>query len=112
MTVSPGSMPAFQHNILNRMDRFGITEDSLWSTYLQKLSEKEKKLSPFVRAEFEDHLSQLCHNDTLVTYTSLYAHLMDQLDWGLLSPEETLPGWKTDSEPCRVPYRCSLFLLR
>ena len=21
-------------------------------------------------------------------------------------------GWKTDSEPCRVPYRCSLFLLR
>ena len=89
-----GLNPAFQHNILNRMDRFGITEDSLWSTYLQKLSEKEKKLSPFVRAEFEDCLSRLCHNDTLVTYTSLYAHLMDQLDWGLLSPEETLPAGK------------------
>lgn len=89
-----GLNPAFQHNILNRMDRFGITEDSLWSTYLQKLSEKEKNLSPFVRAEFEDCLSRLCHNDTLVTYTSLYAHLMDQLDWGLLSPEETIPAGK------------------
>ena len=24
-------------------------------------------------------------DDTLVTYTSLYAHLLDQLSWGLLS---------------------------
>lgn len=89
-----GLNPAFQHNILNRMDRFGITEDAVWRTYLQRLSEKEKNLSPFVRAEFEDRLSQICRENTLVTYTSLYAHLMDQLDWGLLSPAEALPAGK------------------
>lgn len=89
-----GLDPAFQHNILNRMDRFGITEDDIWRTYLQRLSEKEKNLSPFVRAEFEDRLSQLCRENTLVTYSSLYAHLMDQLDWKLLSPEEALPAGK------------------
>ena len=106
-----GLNPAFQHNILNRMDRFGITEDAVWRTYLQRLSEKEKNLSPFVRAEFEDRLSQICRENTLITYTSLYAHLMDQLDWELLSPEEALPAGKQLLNLAGIPtddhYSCS-----
>ena len=55
---------------------------------------RKRKEALTICTEFEDCLSRLCHNDTLVTYTSLYAHLMDQLDWGLLSPEETFPAGK------------------
>lgn len=89
-----GLCPAFQHDIRNRMDRFGVTEDSLWETYHQLLLKKGGMISPFARAEFADRLDHLCREDALVTYTSLYAHLLDQLEWGLLSPEETFPAGK------------------
>ena len=40
------------------------------------------------RYAFEDELDSLKTGDTLVTCTSLFAHLLDQLDWGLLKPKE------------------------
>jgi hypothetical protein len=42
------------------------------------------------RARFSDRFYHLSRQDMLVTYTSLYAHLIDQLMWGLLSPNEAL----------------------
>lgn len=84
--------PYFQHDILNRMDRFGITEDTLWESYRHLVLEKRDNISPFARAEFEDRLHHICRENTLVTYTSLYAHLLDQLEWELLSPEEAFPA--------------------
>lgn len=78
-----GLGPRSQHNVLNRMDRFGITEEWLWKQYLN--GEREEGLS---RAEFSDRLDRRKTEEELVTYTSLYAHLLDQLDWELLSPRE------------------------
>ena len=58
-----------------------------------------------------DRLAQLCRENTLVTYSSLYAHLMDQLDWELLSPEEALPAGKQLLSLAKIPtddhYSCS-----
>ena len=82
--------PEYQHDVIHRMDRFGITEDSLWD--LHQKTQKESKLS---RAEFTDRLDQLKMRDQLVTYTSLYAHLLDQMDWELLSPAETWEAGQT-----------------
>ena len=47
------------------------------------------------RHEFENRLDHMKKEDMMVTCTSLYAHLLDQLDWGLLSVREvckTAPG--------------------
>lgn len=80
-----GLGPAYQHNLINRMDRFGITEDTLWKTYCDRHGKAPAALS---RARFADRLDRLKGQDLLVTYSSLYAHLLDQLEWGLLDPAE------------------------
>ncbi len=72
------------------MDRFGITEDSLWAAFQERQAEGD-----ISRAEFEDRLDHIKTDNTLVTYTSLYAHLLDQLDWELLSPEE---AWEAGTQ--------------
>ena len=76
-----GLCPNFQHDILNRMDRFGVTEDALWNRY-------KKQGGSMRRAEFTDRLDTRKTENRLVTGSSLYAHLLDQLDWGLLTSGE------------------------
>ena len=72
--------PETQHNILRRLDRFGITEDTLWDLYT---GEHDKP-------HFLHKLHTTARDNTILTYTSLYVHLMDQLMWELISPEEAL----------------------
>lgn len=74
--------PESQHDIIRRMDRFGITQDILWNAYSQMDTEK------IPRFRFESCLEAMKREDALVTYTSLLAHLLDQLEWGLLKPQE------------------------
>ncbi len=76
-----GLSPELQHHVLRRTDRFGITELSLWEAYAQGPG----RLS---RAEFSEKLDCLCRQSRLVAQVSLYVHLLDQLQWGLLEPKE------------------------
>jgi len=85
LLLQTGLSPESQHNILRRIDRFGITEDYLWEKY----SANGGGLN---RAKFSDMVHKLVRQDVLVTYTALYAHLIDQLMWELLSPAEALPA--------------------
>lgn len=78
-----GLCPKRQHHMIKRMDRFGITEDSLWDVY----KEREDTLS---RAEFEERLWQLSVDGKIVVNASLYAHLLDQLMWDMISPKEAV----------------------
>lgn len=90
--LQTGLSPKFQHDIIRRMDRFGVTEDALWHAYKKKMQAEQKEcLSRYV---FEDKLDNLKTDDTLVTYTSLFAHLLDQIDWELLKPKE---AWQAGS---------------
>lgn len=84
-----GLSPLYQHNIIHRMDRYGVTEDTLWKLYEKKYGAKVPRFL------FEDRLDRIKTDDTLVTYTSLFAHLLDQLDWKLLKPEEV---WQAGGE--------------
>ncbi len=70
-----------QHSILRRMDRFGVTEETLRKTAMQNGSDV---------SGFAQKLSRIDKDNNLVTYTSLYAHLLDQLSWGMISAEEAL----------------------
>lgn len=78
LKLQQGITPQIQHDIIRRMERFGVTEDALWDCY-------KEKYRNLIRAEFTDILDCIRTEDTLVTYSSLYAHLLDQLSWGLLS---------------------------
>lgn len=78
-----GLNPEKQHNIMRRMDRFQITEEILWQEYT-------KKGNPLDKPHFLHRLHTLAIDDEILTYTSLYAHLLDQLIWRLLSPGEVL----------------------
>ncbi len=81
LRLQTGLSPERQHHVLQRIDRFGITEQSLWEAY-------HRQPGGLSRAEFSERLDCLCRQRHLVTQVSLYVHLMDQLQWGLLEPEE------------------------
>jgi adenosylcobinamide amidohydrolase len=76
--------PQQQHNILNRIKRFGVKEETLWQGYLAKIT------TPVTKPQFLECLYQLAGQHQLVTYTSLYVHLLDQFLWELLSGEEVM----------------------
>ena len=82
-----GMSPERQHHIFRRMDRFGITEQSLWDLF----DGKELGMS---RTEFSEKMQEFGSEDAIVTLTSLYAHLLDQLIWGMLSPAEAVNAGK------------------
>lgn len=82
LKLQSGLCPKRQHQAVKRMDRFGITNDLLWENYSGRKC----------RAEFEECLEELLCRDMLVTYTSLYAHLLDQLMWGMLCAQEVREG--------------------
>lgn len=76
--------PQRQHNVVRRMERFGLFEDSLWERFDR---ENPRLLS---RAAFSDRYWHVTNDDMYVTYTSLCAHLLDQVDWQLISCREAL----------------------
>ena len=83
------------------MDRFGVTEDALWERY-------EQKTSGFARVRFSDALDQIRREDELVVQTSMYAHLLDQTEWGMVKPDRAWSagkqllkqlGWEEKKQP-------------
>jgi adenosylcobinamide amidohydrolase len=78
-----GLSPEYQHSILKRFKRYGVNEESLWRKYLQ-MEENNRVDKP----NFIHNLHVLDGKDSLVTFTSLYIHLLDQLEWQLLNKEE------------------------
>jgi hypothetical protein len=67
---------------LKRVSRFGITAETLWNTIGEPSPTGTKK------AKFTQILETLFRGGTLVTGVSLCAHLLDQLDWGLINQSE------------------------
>ena len=80
--LQTGLSPEAQHDVIKRVSRFGLTEDLLFDRY------QAKDGTGLNRAQFAERAGQLLKDDLLVTATSLYAHLIDQLMWELLSIEE------------------------
>lgn len=79
-----GLNPVSQHNALRRVQRFGVDKTTLWKKYLENC-----KAPMLLKPEFLTKVESLAKEDTMVTYTSLYVHLLDQFLWGLLQEKET-----------------------
>lgn len=80
--LQSGLDPVHQHHVMRRMDRFGLSNDLLWENYRGKKS----------RAHFEEKMETFLREEMLVTYTSLYAHLLDQYMWELIGEAEVTSG--------------------
>lgn len=73
-----------QHDVFRRVERFGVTTQTVWKAYLKRTD------NPVERQRFDDMMVKMSLDGSIVSLTSLYAHLIDQLRWGLLSSGEVL----------------------
>ncbi len=72
-----------QHSVVRRLGRFGIDEQALWERCCLINTAVKRE-----RAVFERRLRALDRQGNLVARASLYAHLLDHLDWRMLDPAE------------------------
>lgn len=76
-----GLTPAKQHDVFRRLKRFDINAGDMWQSY----SAKDVAV---VKPEYLLAAEKLAKEDIMLVYTSLYAHLLDQHLWELISAEE------------------------
>ena len=57
LKLQQGITPQVQHDIIHRMNRFGVTEDALWDCY-------KETYRNLIRAEFTDILDRIRTDDT------------------------------------------------
>lgn len=79
-----GLNPQTQHNVFRRLKRFKVTTQSIWNLYQQQ------SVSGVLKPEFLEAAESLAVEPLMLTYTSLYIHLLDQFLWDLLDKNEVM----------------------
>jgi adenosylcobinamide hydrolase len=69
--------PESQCDMLVRMDRFGVTEESYWKA-AENLGINDKN-------QFMQNLKELSGDPVIVAMTSAVLHVVDEVNWGLIS---------------------------
>lgn len=76
-----GLSPKMQHNAFRRLKRFGVHPDGLWKNF-------QADHAQFIKPQYLVAAEKLAREDAMLTYTSLYVHLLDQCLWKLISSQE------------------------
>lgn len=76
-----GLTPAKQHDVFRRLKRFDIKAGDMWQSY-------SAQDALVVKPEYLLAAEKLATEDIMLVYTSLYAHLLDQYLWELISDKE------------------------
>lgn len=84
-----GLAPESQHSMLRRFRRFGLDEEFLWREYQKSVSKPQVDVK-IARNEFLRYIGGLDRRDQIVVLSSLYIHLLDQYQWGLLQRVEVV----------------------
>lgn len=79
-----GLTPAQQHDLLRRLRRFGVTEETLWQRYKEEAGD-----DALIKAQFIAALEKMIAVPALFPLGVLFIHLYDEHLWGLLEKEET-----------------------
>ena len=79
-----GLTPAQQHDLLRRLRRFGVTEETLWQRYKEEVGD-----DALIKAQFIAALEKMTAVPALFPLGVLFIHLYDEHLWGLLEKEET-----------------------
>ena len=79
----------FQHHVIKRLERFGITEERLYATYRSRsMMDFLKGKTTLSKDEFLKMAEKPLSSGYLTGKASMIAHLLDQLVWGMLSMED------------------------
>ena len=76
-----GLTPALQHNAFRRLKRFGVQPGSMWEAF-------HNAQPAVIKPQYLVAAEKLACEETMLTFTSLYIHLLDQCAWKLISPQE------------------------
>lgn len=76
--------PARQHNLLRRLQRFDITEETFWQRYKKAAGD-----DALIKARFIAALEEIVALPGLFPLGVLFIHLYDEYLWGLLEKKET-----------------------
>ena len=79
-----GLTPAQQHDLLRRLRRFGVTEETLWQRYKEEAGD-----DALIKAQFIAALEKMIAVPALFPLGVLFIHLYDEHLWGLLEKGET-----------------------
>ena len=79
--------PEMQKSIFRRVERYGINEHTVWNRYLEVSEKKEKIVEKNIlnKLDYVHYIYSIDKDEELVALVSLYVHLIDQFQWGLLS---------------------------
>jgi adenosylcobinamide amidohydrolase len=69
-----------QRDARKLLSRFGVSENVLWSKFIHSDSVS--------RAEFSEISHRVMRDSKLVVFSALYAHVLDELAWGILTSGE------------------------
>ena len=83
-----GLNPESQHNAFRRLKRFGVFSDKLWQQY-------KEKYPGLIKPQYLMAAEKIAKDEVLLTYTSLYIHLLDQLEWNLINVDEAIDGMQS-----------------
>ena len=78
-----------QHNAFRRMERWGLTADSLWEYGIRR-----GLLLPGDKKRFFQKADSWARKSDFVLWSLLEAHLLDEYSWGLIEKEELERGEK------------------
>lgn len=81
-----GMNPTSQHDIMARLERFGVTEETLWTSYNRSRADDKSDEHQI----FLQNLRILKTDKDIVVYGSLYIYLLDQYQWKLLDKDEVI----------------------
>ena len=79
-----GLNPERQHDVFRRLKRFNINQEKIWELYLAKEN------APIFKPVFLENCEALGKEKPMLSFTSLYIHILDQFLWKLLDEEEVL----------------------
>lgn len=72
----------YQNSLDSILKRFQVTTQSIWLLFQQQLA--------VLKPDFLEAAEKLAQEPLMLTYTSLYIHLLDQFLWGLLDKDEVM----------------------
>ena len=84
MEKQHGLTPERQHDLLRRLRRFGVTEETIWDACERLFPDEAVPKERFLAA-----LRTISVSSPLLSEGALYVHLIDERHWGLLEEKET-----------------------
>lgn len=76
-----GLTPALQHNAFRRLKRFGVQPGGMWEDF-------HSAQPAVIKPEYLVAAEKLACEEAMLTFTSLYIHLLDQYEWELINAQE------------------------